>query len=179
LRLLFVGADFQRKGGDMVVDVVRRLAGEVEADMVTPAEALDVPGIRVHRAGPNSPELRALFARADVFVLPSRAECFGIAAVEALASGLPVLMSNVGGSADIVDDGINGWRIDPTADGLATAIEAVLAQRDRLPAMGRAARASAEVKFDGRKNDRAVLDLMEGLLQEQPAQTQPRLEQRI
>jgi glycosyltransferase involved in cell wall biosynthesis len=161
LRLLFVGGDFARKGGDLLVKVVQeRFAGRCELDIVTRDTVHGATLARVHRMEANSPELRDLYARADVFVLPTQAECFGIASVEAMASGLPIIMSNVGGAPDIVSDGETGWLIAPTAQSLARAIEQALADRERLMVMGRRARARAEERFDGRINDSRVVDLV-------------------
>jgi glycosyltransferase involved in cell wall biosynthesis len=161
LRLLFVGGDFQRKGGDLLLDVVReRFAARCEVDVVTRDPVEPSPGVRVHRAEPNSTPLRRLYAQADLFVMPTRAECFGIATVEALASGLPVIVGDVGGARDIVDEGQTGWLIEPTPEALAGALERALDQRDYLGAMGERARRTAEQRFDGRRNDRIVVDLL-------------------
>lgn len=161
VRLLFVGGDFERKGGKVLLDVFRsRFAGRCDLDIVTRDEVMPSPGVRVHRAEPNSPLLRELVAQADLFVLPTRAECFGIATIEAMASGLPVIVGNVGGAPDIVDDGRTGWLIEPTAIGLARALEHAVTRRECLPAIGRQARAVAEQRFDGARNDVAVIDLL-------------------
>jgi glycosyltransferase involved in cell wall biosynthesis len=161
LRLLFVGGDFARKGGHILVDVVRtRFAGEVELDIVTREPLQPVPGIRVHRAEPNSPLLRRLYAAADLFVMPTRAEAFGHVTVEAMASALPSIVSDVGGARDIIDDGVTGWLIAPGADSLASALRHALERRESLPAMGARARAVAEVRFDGARNDRILVDLL-------------------
>lgn len=45
----------------------------------------------------------------DIFCMPSRSESFGVAALEAMACGLPVIASNVGGLKDIITDGFNGY----------------------------------------------------------------------
>jgi glycosyltransferase involved in cell wall biosynthesis len=161
LRLLFVGGDFDRKGGQILLDVFRdRFSDRCDLDIVTRDAVPTVAGARVHRAEANSPLLRSLYATADLFVLPTRAECFGIAAVEALASGLPVILGNSGGTPDIVDDGETGWLVEPTRDHLAQVLEHALAQRDTLPSMGRRARHVAEERFDGKRNDARVVDLL-------------------
>jgi glycosyltransferase involved in cell wall biosynthesis len=161
LRLLFVGGDFERKGGRMLLDVVRaRCAGRVELDIVTPEAVEPGPGVRVHRLAPNSDGLRDLYAQADLFVLPTRAECFGIATIEAMASGLPAIVGDVGGARDIVDDGSTGWLIEPSEEGLAGALERALRHRDALPAMGVRARQVAETRFDGRRNDERIVSLL-------------------
>ena len=161
LRLLFVGGNFARKGGDLLLELVReRFAARCELDIVTREPVAPTPGVRVHRATPNSPALRELYARADLFVMPTRAECFGIATVEAMASGLPVVVGNVGGAGDIVDEGSTGWLIDPTAEALAQALERALAQRAELPAFGERARRVAEQRFDARRNATRTVDLI-------------------
>ena len=76
---------------------------------------------------PGSAELEAAFAAADVFVLPSVHEPFGIVALEAMQRGLPLVSSNVGGLPDFVADGANGLLFEPTdAAALASAITRVL-----------------------------------------------------
>jgi glycogen(starch) synthase len=80
-------------------------------------------------------------AAADVFVLPSRVEPFGIVVLEALRAGTPAIVSRHGGAPEIVRDGIEGLVVDPfDADELARAIATVLDDselRRRLGAAGR------------------------------------------
>lgn len=161
LRLLFVGGNFERKGGDLLIDVMRdHLGDRCTLDVVTHDDVPPTAGVRVHRAAPNSPELKRLFEAADVFVMPTRADCFGIACVEAMAAGLPVVMGDVGGARDIVDEGRTGWLIPARHDALARVLDHAVAHRAELPAMGQAARAVAEARFDGRRNDEAVAELV-------------------
>jgi len=88
-RVLYLGGDFQHKG----VDVARELA-----------DTLVGPGIR--EVDPS--EIAALMAAHTVVLVPSRAEPFGLVAVEALASGRWVVARAVGGLGHIVTDGVNG-----------------------------------------------------------------------
>ena len=61
---------------------------------------------------------------ADLFIMPSRTESFGIAALEAMACGLPVIAANVGGLKDHIIEGFNGVFFESeSVDGLAKAIE--------------------------------------------------------
>src|SRR5262249_6930231 len=80
-------------------------------------------------------------AEADLFVLPSRSEAFPNSVIEAMAAGLPVIASAVGGLLELVDSGRTGLLVppdDPAA--LARALEAVLAAPDSARAMGDGAR---------------------------------------
>ena len=164
LRLLFVGGDLERKGGRLVIDAFRRLpAGRVELHLVTrtPYEP-EADGIVVHSdLWPNSPELIGLYQRCDVFVLPSRAEAFGIAAVEASACGLPVVASRSGGLTDIVVDGVTGLALpDVDVESLTAAVERLLADQGTARRMGVAARDRAERLFDGSANGAKVVEIL-------------------
>ena len=89
-----------------------------------------------------------LFAHADVFLLPSDQESFGLAALESLASGVPVVASDVGGVAEVVTQGETGWLVPPrNPEAMARAALSLLADPARRRAMGRAARASALARF--------------------------------
>jgi N-acetyl-alpha-D-glucosaminyl L-malate synthase BshA len=89
-----------------------------------------------------------LLSQADLFLLPSEQESFGLAALEALSSGVPVVASNVGGLPEVVRHGETGWLVpvrDPAA--LAAAVVKLLADEPRRAAMGKAARADALARF--------------------------------
>lgn len=160
-RLLFVGGDWKRKGGDMLLEVFRSaFADRCELDVVTRGDVASTRGVSVHRFETNSPGLIELYRNADLFVLPTTAECFGIAAVEAMASGLPVIMGDVGGARDIVDEGSTGWLIPPRREDLRDVLERAIARPDVLVTMGREARRVAEERFDGKTNDQRIVDLM-------------------
>jgi N-acetyl-alpha-D-glucosaminyl L-malate synthase BshA len=89
-----------------------------------------------------------LLANADCFLLPSESESFGLSALEALACGVPVVASNVGGLPEVVRDGVTGALRQPgDVEGMATAAVEILTDRDRWTAMSTAAAADARARF--------------------------------
>lgn len=90
-------------------------------------------------------ELAAAFASADAFLFPSTTETLGIAMIEALASGLPVIAARTGPTGEVVDDGETGLLYDPNSDAaLVAAVRRIVSDDGLRARMGRKARASAE-----------------------------------
>lgn len=167
VRLLFVGGDFRRKGGDILLAAFRNaLAGQCTLDIVT-REAVtvgDLPGVNVHHGlGPNAPELMALYSRADVFVFPTFADTLPLVIMEAMASGLPVVTTDVGALREEVQDGVNGFLIPPRdVVALTNATLRLVTNPSLRLEMGAAARRTADTKFNGAINYRRVLDVCKG-----------------
>ena len=162
-RLLFVGGDFLRKGGDLLVDVFRRrLQGRAVLELVTPADVAEEPGIRVYRnLKANSPILQDLYASCDLFVLPTRGEVFPLAAMEALAAGLPLVATRVGGLPELVREGETGRSVEvDDANALGDALEQLICDADLRRRMSQRAREDAEERFDYRKNALRVFELV-------------------
>lgn len=73
--------------------------------------------------------LAMIYASADVFVFPSVSEAFGNVVLEAMASGLPCVIANAGGSKDFIQNGVNGFSCDPyNAQAFADCIEKLLTE---------------------------------------------------
>lgn len=167
-RLLFVGGHFERKGGRILLEVYRsKLRGRCELDLVTRDDVPNEPGVRVHRGlSPKSPELVDLYRAANAFVLPTRGDCFSIASLEAMAMGLPVIVSASGGIADIVLQEQTGFllRGEDIAPALQQALQVVLGDAARRQAMGRAGRARVERHFNAENTALALLRALEQLV---------------
>ena len=88
---------------------------------------------------------------ADLFLLPSDHEAFGLAALEAMACEVPVIATEVGGIPEVIEHGVDGYRV-PARDVAAAARFAVeiLSRADRGREMGRCARENAERKYSAR-----------------------------
>jgi len=93
-------------------------------------------------------DLRPLLRQASLLVLSSRTEALPNVVLEAMAAGLPVVATRVGGVPELVVPGLTGWLVDPgDALGLGAALGQVLSDPDTRQAMGRAGRARARQEF--------------------------------
>ncbi len=121
------------------------------ADQVwLPGERTDVPEL-----------LRAM----DVFVLPSLGEGVSNTILEAMASGLPVIATRVGGNPELVEEGVTGRLVPPgDPEALARALLEYLDDPARLAREGRAARARVEARFSMGAMVRAYLGVYDDLL---------------
>ena len=156
VRLLFVGASLERKGGRLLLEVFRNLGlhDRAEVHLVTRDPVESAAGVfAYHGLQSNSSDLIELYQQADVFVLPTLADCFPNAALEATAAGLPVISSDLAGLPDIVEHGHNGYLLDP-GDGraLGAALCSLIDDAQRRRAFGQAARERAVARFDSRTN---------------------------
>ena len=134
-RLLFVGIDFERKGGAVLLDALPRVRSRLPNVTLTivGASPKAVP-VGVTVLGRVPPDRVAVAQRdADLQVLPSLAEPYGIAHVEAILSGLPTIGTTVGSQAEIIGD---AGRVVPPDDpeALAAAIFDVAAHYDDVVA---------------------------------------------
>ncbi|HYB23831.1 MAG TPA: glycosyltransferase, partial [Solirubrobacteraceae bacterium] len=103
-------------------------------------------------------DVAELMRALDILLLPSEEEPFGRALIEAMALGVPVLATNVGGPAEIIDDGVEGYLLaphDPPA--WAQAIRRIAASADRGAAMGQAGRRRVEREFTSERHVAATL----------------------
>lgn len=108
-----------------------------------------------------------LLAASDVFVCSSRSEGMPVSILEAMAVGLPVVASAVGGVPELVDHGHTGLLVGPgTVDALTDALGQLIGDRELRERMGRAGRTVAEQRYDLPRFRRAHLELYERLLAE-------------
>ncbi len=125
-RMLFVGIDWERKGGPLTVEILTELRRRgVNAELVvigcSPFKEAPPEGVRcLGLLSKGKPEELRLwqdsFLDAHVFVMPTRAECFGVVYAEAAAHGLPCLATRVGGVPDAVAEEVSGWLFDLDTD---------------------------------------------------------------
>jgi UDP-glucose:(heptosyl)LPS alpha-1,3-glucosyltransferase len=156
--VLFVGMNFEVKGLDVILDA---LAGAKERHPEAPLRLL-VVGKGDHRAyggtarrlgigesvvfaGPQVEGMERFYLASDLFMMLSKFDTFGMAALEAMAAGLPVILSGNVGAKDLVEDGRNGFVVGDPADA-ASAAERIgrLMDGDLRARMGREALRTAQ-----------------------------------
>jgi glycosyltransferase involved in cell wall biosynthesis len=126
---------------------------------------LDLVG-RVHLVGHHADVLPWL-AALDAFVLPSDWEGMSNALLEAMAAGLPVVATAVGGTREVVVDGVTGLLVPPgDPDSLAEAISRLLGDSDMRHTMGEAGRARVDRHFSIEQTVRRTEELYMALLEE-------------
>ena len=141
-----------------VVAVFERVRAEMPARLLLVGDGPERAKIELHcrECGPcdditfigNVPAVEQLLVGADLFLLPSEVESFGLAALEALSCEVPVIATSVGGLPEVVDDGETGFlRQVGDVDGMAQAALELLRDDDRRQAFGRAGRAAAVERF--------------------------------
>jgi glycosyltransferase involved in cell wall biosynthesis len=160
MSLLSICRIVPRKNIPVLIDAVERLVGEGhEMSLVIAGTGPDKEAIeqRVARASSairfvgfiDEAEKRRLLMNADVFVQLSTREGLSIAALEALASGVPCVVSDLPGVREPIDNGVTGWYVERPGDvdSVIATLRRVIADRARLSEMRRACRAIAEERY--------------------------------
>lgn len=155
-KIICVGSLIERKGIDLLLKAAAKvksqwslyLAGEgaEKENLKKQAEVLGISG-KVYFLGQlNREELLRHYADSDLFILPTREDCFALVILEAMCSGLPIICSRYAdGAYDLIEEGKNGFIVDPyDTDGFAESIEKVLG--------------SKELRADMKKNSKEILE---------------------
>jgi len=155
LSLAFVGSLLPHKGAHLILDGLQ-LAGLDAVDLVMlgdvaePAyanrlrsQAAAIPGVKLRLYGTYDPnDLPTLLHDVDCVLIPSEwPETFGLVTREALACGIPVVVTRVGALADPVVDGVNGFTLEPddTASGLAAVLRRLVEDEELVRTLRRGA----------------------------------------
>ncbi|MFZ4594998.1 MAG: glycosyltransferase family 4 protein [Verrucomicrobiaceae bacterium] len=122
LRLLFVGIDWERKGGPLTLDIIQELRRRgVNAELTivgcNPFDGEPPKGVhclgKLNKGNPaHAKQWQDCFREAQLFIMPTRGECFGVVYAEAAAHALPSLGTRVGGVPDAIAEGVSGWLFD-------------------------------------------------------------------
>ncbi|MEZ5899135.1 MAG: glycosyltransferase family 4 protein [Hyphomicrobiaceae bacterium] len=146
----------QLKGFDVVATASRvlqsmglryelRIAGNLSTSDATIAK--DLSGAAILTGRISHSKMPDFYRTSDVFILPSRFDSFGMVVLEAMACGLPVIVSENVGAKDVVTEGVNGWIIPANdAQALANRMAWCIANPQAVRSMQTAARAAAEAR---------------------------------
>lgn len=174
-RILFVGADWERKGGELVVDavrVLRSLGVPAQLTIVGCAPEIDLPSDVTFvrgRVDKNTAEGRAelddLFRSSHFFLVPSRAEAYGFVFSEAAAYGLPVLSTSTGGIPMVVKHDTTGFLfpVEAPAQDYAARIRRIWSSWQRYEELARNAHARYESTLNWQVWGAAVRDELRAL----------------
>ncbi len=150
LRVICVARLIERKGQHHLIEAVKRLSDaglDVTLDLIGTGDALEANRQQAERLGvadrvrfvgyvPRE-DIAAHYAAAHVFVLPSYNEGMSVATLEAMAAGLPVIITRTGGTAELVEEGVNGLTFDwAEVDTLVTHLKRFAHDRTLARTMG-------------------------------------------
>lgn len=170
LRLLFVGGLSQRKGLSYLLEAVQSLGDAASLTIIgSGAGREQLAGTR-HRLLGSMPHAAVLeeMRSHDVFVFPSLFEGFGLVITEALAQGMPVIITPACGPADMIEGGVQGWVV-PVRDSAAIAerLRGCIQVPSTLRAMGTAAMALAD-RWTWRQYRRRLREALASSVQDHP-----------
>ncbi len=162
------GVEYLIKAGEILKDdsVLFLIVGNTELDEAYAKNIME----RAKRRGVNAKftgfvhyeDLKALYSACDIFVLPSLGEGSSIVLNEAMASGKPLIGTNVGGSPMQIKDKWNGFLVEPAnAIQLAEKIKYLLSHPQQREIMGKNSRKLAEERFDWRRISERYLKIYE------------------
>jgi starch synthase len=154
VQCLFIGGDFPRKGGFDLLEAWERggFSGRADLTLVT-GWSLPSPlpaGVRVQTGiSAYTPAWSAVWRTADLFVMPTRNEAFGLVYQEAAAAGLPTIGTRINAVPEIVEDGVTGILVTPVHIGeLTAALDRLIGSAELREQLGRAARQKIERDAD-------------------------------
>jgi glycosyltransferase involved in cell wall biosynthesis len=173
-RILFVGGDFVRKGGDVLLEAAETLLADCEINIATRSgelpehlrlKACALPNVKLHLdLQPGMDSLRALYAEADAMVFPTNDDASPWVVLEAMASGVPVVCCCVGGVPDMVIDGETGLFIPPKDPAmLAAAARRLQADPELARSLSVRARQRVEEHFNAELNTQKLLQMVKDL----------------
>ncbi len=141
--ILFVGVAWERKGGPQLVEAFKKVIKvqpNATLTIVGCSPKLNIKNCTVIGRVPLSATSH-YYESASIFCLPTRLEPFGIVFIEALTNKLPVVASNIGAIPDFIEEGVNGYTVDPDdIQSLADALINLLKSPSKCKRFGEAGR---------------------------------------
>ena len=160
VKIIFVGVDWVRKGGDIAVAALadlRARGSDAEMTIVGCVPPPEVPrdGLTIIPfLDKNDPgqarQLSEVYTAADLLLVPTRSECYGIVFCEAAAHGVPSIANATGGVTGVIAEGVTGHTLPPEAEGrdYADLIDGIVSTPGRLETLRRSARDDFETRLN-------------------------------
>jgi glycosyltransferase involved in cell wall biosynthesis len=170
MRVLFIGRLDRQKGYDLLVEAARRLSEAVDVRVIGSSvlgkdEDLELPANVALLGWMSRPQIEAQLEAADLVVIPSYWEAFGLVALEAMRAAKPIVAFRVGALPEIVEDGVTGILCSPVSvaslvDGFERAVKL------DLSATGRCGYDRFKRLYDVKKTHQMLNNLYRELFQE-------------
>jgi glycosyltransferase involved in cell wall biosynthesis len=137
--ILFVGNEWERKGGPLLVEAFKRVLKkhpDARLTIVGVSPEIGMPNCDVVGRVPRD-QVHCYFRKASIFCLPTRVEPFGVVFVESMSYKIPVVAPNIGALPDLIEDGRNGRLVQPNdANSLTDALIALLDDPEKCRLFG-------------------------------------------
>lgn len=157
-KVLFIGRLDRQKGYDLLIEAASSLQDKIDVRIVGASVVSNFHGPAIPPnvsllGWLNRQQIEGELESADLVVIPSRWEAFGLVALEAMRAAKPILAFRIGALPEIVDDGITGVLCEPvSADGLANGFRRML--QEDIKALGQRGRDRFQQRYDIAKTHR-------------------------
>ena len=175
INLLFLGRDYDRKGGDVALEVFRELKrlhenihlifiGNIpDKDVLQTVK--DDKKISFYDHVPTSFLHQNIFPTTDIFLLPTKAEAYGMSLVEAMSYGIPVVSSGISAIPEIVEDSICGYLCQPSqVEDYIKKCSLLIEDKEKMTFMGNNAKEVVANKFSSKKIGNKLYDFYSEIL---------------
>ncbi len=168
--LLFIGRDYHRKGGDVVLKVFDNLKKSFDNIHLTfigriedrdALERVSCDKTISHFDHVSNTELHErIFPTSDIFILPTIAEAYGMSILEAMSNGIPVVASDISAIPEVVENGVTGYLAKPgSAEFFTKGCATLLDNEERRSSIGHNAREKVSREFYKEKIGRKLYEL--------------------
>jgi glycosyltransferase involved in cell wall biosynthesis len=169
--ILFVGIDWERKGGPELVEAFKEVLAvhpQAQLTIIGCNPEINLPNCLVLGRLPLD-ELQRYYASASIFCLPTKLEPFGVVFVEAMANGLPIVATDIGAIPDFVQEGENGYLVAPgQVDELAEALIDLLGNPEKRRRFGMRSLALATERYNWKSVGQTIRECILADLEQLP-----------
>ena len=168
---LFIGSDFERKNGHLVLEAFRQIRTRYPKTHLIlvgrPADGKRIvePSVTHYLFLPRQELLEGIYPQADVLVLPSRAEGFGLVLLEAMSFGMPVIGVDGWAMPEIIRHGMNGWLVSqPSVDALVGYMQQCAESPELLIRMGKQCKKLFDERFSIERHNETLRQIYDELI---------------